>query len=204
MSANPAPLYEAPDFVALLEEIPLLAGARRFARSLASAGYLSRLGQPLDAGERALARAFLDGLGFPDAESAAVANWEEAGDAALALDADPEGWEAEEMLRAALTGDALSRLDETGLGAALALVAEAAAQGARDGAREAAALWDLEDEGLLTAAVGAGVQAAHCGALALIALDAEEAARHPFVLRHTLFARGRWPIGLAGRTLNIF
>jgi hypothetical protein len=86
-------------------------------------------------------------------------------------------------------------------------------EAAREAIEEAAAMWDLEDDQLLRAIAGAAAQAAHLAALALLAADDEAAAKaageptlldHPFMAKFRLFARGRWPLGLAGRTLNIF
>ncbi len=201
-----------PDLAALLEEIPRLYRARAFANALSDTHFLQRLGEPLDAGDRALARRYLDGLGFPDAEPALVESWEDAADAAASLDLNAEGWEAEEQLRAGVLQDALARLDEAALQAGLTLVAEKAGEAARDAVEQAAALYDLEDEHLLNAAAGAAAQAAHLAALALLAADDAEAAAvdeptlldHPFMAKFRLFARGRWPLGLAGRTLNLF
>lgn len=205
---------EDPDFAALLEEIPLLYRVRAFADALGDARFLERLGEPLDGRDRALCAAYLEGLGFPDAEAALVESWEDAADAAESLDMNAEGWEAEEQLRVAAADAALARLDEAGLQAGLTLVADKAGAAAKAAVEEAAAMWDLEDEALLNAAAGAAVQAAHAAALALLAADDEDAEGaledgdvlldHPFVAKFRLFARGRWPIGLAGRTLNVF
>jgi hypothetical protein len=202
-----------PDIAALLEEIPRLYRARAFADALSDMHLLQRLGEPLDVADRALARRYLDGLGFPDAEPALVESWEDAAAAAASLDLNAEGWEAEEQLRASVLEDVLGRLDEAALATGLALVAEKAGEAARSAVEEAAAMWDLEDEHLLNAIAGAFAQSAHLAALALLAADDEAAAAaageptlldHPFMAKLRLFARGRWPLGLAGRTLNIF
>jgi hypothetical protein len=200
------------DMAALLEEIPRLYRARAFAEALKDVHFLQRLGEPLDARDDALARAYLDGLGFPDADPAVIESWSDAAEAAASLDVNAEGWEAEEQLRAAAGEAASGRLDEAGLAAALTLVAEKAGEAARAAVVEAAALWDVEDQELLNALAGAIVQAAHLAALALLAADDEDVAAaddvalldHPFMTKFRLFARGRWPVGLAGRTLNVF
>jgi hypothetical protein len=211
-ASDDADLIEHPDIPALLEEIPRLYRARKFADALKHTHFLQRLGEPLDRGDLALARRYLDGLGFPDAEPAQVESWEDAAGAAETLDLNAEGWEAEEQLRASVTEGALAVLDEAALSAGLALVAEKAGEAAKEAVAEAAALWDLEDTELLNAIAGAAAQAAHLAALALMAADDEDVADpdevdlldHPFMAKFRLFARGRWPVGLAGRTLNIF
>jgi hypothetical protein len=207
-----ADLIETPDIPALLEEIPRLYRARAFADALKHTRLLQRLGEPLDKGDLALARRYLDSLGFPDAEAAPIESWEDAAEAAASHDLNAEGWEAEEQLRASATEAALAKLDEAALAAGLALVAEKAGEAAKEAVSEAAAMWDLEDTELLNAIAGAAVQAAHLAALALLAADDDDVASpdevdlldHPFMAKFRLFARGRWPVGLAGRTLNIF
>jgi len=199
-----------PDMAALLEEIPRLYRARAFANALSEAHLLQRLGENLDDRDLSLARGYLEGLGFPDAEPALILNWQDAADAAESLDLNSEGWEAEEMLRASVTQDALERLDEEALTIGLGFVGEKAGEAARDAVAEAEAMWDISDPALLNAAAGAAVQAAHLAALALLASDDDidegdhALLDHPFMAKFRLFARGRWPIGLAGRTLNVF
>lgn len=189
------------DLDALEEEIPLLRGVRAFAEEAALMPWFANVGRPLEREVRGLARSYLDGLGFPDAEIARVAEWADAVDAASGLDFDTEQWEAEEALRAGLAAEALERLSEHGL--TIALTHVSAILGERIGAavRDAAAFAEIDDEALLNAAAGAAVQAAHGAALALI-VEAEP--DHPFHRKFALFARGRWPIGIAGMTFNLF
>jgi hypothetical protein len=215
MSSSNGPDDDAsdiPDMADLLEQIPRLYRARAFADALKDTHFLQRLGEPLDRGDLTLARSYLEGLGFPDADPAQVESWDDAALAAESLDLNAEGWEVEEQLRASVTEAALDRLDEAALSAGLTLVADKAGEAARAAVVEAAALWDLEDDQLLNAIAGAAVQAAHLAALALLAADDEDLLApgeptlldHPFMAKFRLFARGRWPIGLAGRTLNVF
>jgi hypothetical protein len=189
------------DLDALEEEIPLLRGVRAFAEEAALMPWFANVGRPLEREVRGLARSYLDGLGFPDAEIARVAEWADAVDAASGLDFDTEQWETEEALRAGLAAEALERLSEHGL--TIALTHVSAILGERIGAavRDAAAFAEIDDEALLNAAAGAAVQAAHGAALALIA---EAEPDHPFHRKFALFARGRWPIGIAGMTFNLF
>ncbi|MEX0837990.1 MAG: hypothetical protein WD034_00545, partial [Parvibaculum sp.] len=185
----------------LEEEIPILAGLRAFAEEAVNMPWFSKLGRPLDAETRALARSWLDGLGFPDAEVARLRDWAEAADAAATLDFEPVHWEAEEGLRAALAAEALERLSEDGLSIAMTHVSALLGERLGNAVRDAAAFWEVEDEELMNAAAGAALHAAHGAALALIV---EADSDHPFRRKFSLFARGRWPVGIAGLTLNIF
>ncbi len=195
---------ETPDIAELLEEVPRLLRVRAFAQSIKSASYFSRLGEPLSGGDRVMAQRYLDGLGFPHAAPSVVTSWEEASDAAEALDIDTAPWEAEEMLRVGLVGDALETVDEQGLNAVLAYVADQTAKIAKPSLEDAAAIADMPDVHVVNAAVGGAVQAANGAALALLAHESmEEAGSHPFAARHRLYLQGRWVIGLAGQTLNI-
>lgn len=189
------------DLDALEEEIPLLRGVRAFAEEAALMPWFTNLGRPLDKEIKALSRAYLDGLGFPDAEVARITEWEDALDAASGFDFDNPQWEAEEGLRAALAHEALERLSEHGL--TIALTHVSAVLGERIGAavREAASFAEIDDDELLNSAAGAAIQAAHNAVLALIA---EEDADHPFHRKFALFTHGRWPIGLAGLSFNLF
>lgn len=192
-----------PDYPRLLEEIPLLYRVRAFADSLNANTWFSRLGEPLDAREQHLARIYLDGLGFPEAEPAVLTGWDEAAGAAETLDRDPMAWEAEEMLRTSLAAQALERLDEQAMATALAMVAQKTGDTARDAVEDAAALADVTDLDLVHAAAGALAQAANGAALVVMAEAENDDDPHPFLARWRLFARGRWPVGLAGSTFNI-
>lgn len=192
-----------PDYPRLLEEIPLLYRVRAFADSLNANTWFSRLGEPLDEREQHLARIYLDGLGFPEAEPAVLTSWDEAAGAAETLDRDPVAWEAEEMLRTSLAAQALERLDEQAVATALAMVAQKTGDTARDAVEDAAAIADVEDMDLVHAAAGALAQAANGAALVVMTEAEDDDDPHPFLARWRLFARGRWPVGLAGSTFNI-
>jgi len=191
------------DFTRLLEEIPLLYKARAFAESLNANTWFSRLGEPLDPREHTLARAYLDGLGFPEAEPALLSDWSEAATAAESLDRDPIGWEAEEMLRAGLISRVLERLDEEAVNVALSQVGSKTYESSRDAVEEAASMDDIDDMELVHAAAGALAQAANGAALVILAEAEDDSPPHPFLARWRLFARGRWPVGLAGASYNI-
>lgn len=200
----PADANGAEDEIArLLDEIPLLYKARAFAESIADPAFFSRLGERLDAREIALSRAYLDGLGLPEAEPAEMGDWTDAIAAAETLDRDPMAWEAEELQRAALVERALERLDEQALQAALTLVASKIGELAKEAAEASATMDDMYDEAVVNAAAGGLVQAAHGAVLVLLAEAEDDDPPHPFLARWRLYVRGRWPVGVAGSTYNI-
>lgn len=185
----------------LLAEIPALINLKRFAMVIDRVDWFSALGERVTPEVTGLARDYLDGLGFPDAELALITSFEEAGDAAESLDWDSAAWEVEEQLRAGLVVDALTHIDEEGLGVALAHITSSTSDGLQQAMDNMAAIWDVEDETLITAATGAVVQTVYNAAL-LLAAGGEET--HPFALKYRLFELGRWPIGVHGRSLNLF
>ncbi|MEO0879501.1 MAG: hypothetical protein AAFY22_07265 [Pseudomonadota bacterium] len=190
----------------LERELPGLAQISRFARSLDGIPWFSNLGEPLTAGARALADSYLDGLGFPDADVAILVDWEDAADAAETLDFQSPAWEAEELLRADLTGRALDLLSEEALKLAMTMIAEKVSEPAREAMEQASFIWDMEDDASRQLAVGAAVQSAHQAALVLIAASDPgfEADSHPFAAKFRLFEFGRWPVGVMGRSFNLF
>lgn len=182
-------------------EMPALALLRDFARLLPDVPWFGELGTPLDPETRAIALRYLGGLGFPHADVAKLSNWEDATAAAESGDWNSAGWEAEESLRAALSTDLLEVLSEEAFEIGFTYVAAQADEAVRNAAETAANNWGVEDMEIAIAAAGAAMQAVHGAAIA-VAAGAED--DHPFQLRFRLFERGRWPIGVAGLTFNIF
>ncbi len=194
------------DLEALERELPGLKRLSRFARSLDGIPWFANMGEPLSPGGNAAARAFADGLGFPEADPAVLVDWEDAAAAAESVDWNSPAWEAEESLRADLTIRALDILSEEALQIAMTMIADAISEPAKEAMEEASHLWDMADEASRQLAVGAAVQAAHQAALALIAAEDPdfEAEAHPFAAKFQLFEFGRWPVGLTGSSFNIF
>lgn len=188
------------DLDALEDEIPLLKGVRAFAEAATRIPWFVAAGEPLDRETKNAARTYLDTLGFPDVDVARVADWSDAADAAASYDYDTAQWEAEEGLRASLASEALEYISEDALAIALTHVSALLAERVGAAVREAAELNGIDDEELMNAAAGAAVQAAHGVALTLIAEAGED---HPFRTKFAIFARGHWPIGVAGLTFNI-
>lgn len=189
------------DLEQLLGEIPTLINLKRFAFVIDRVSWFSNIGERLTPEVEEVARDFLDGLGFPDADIALIPSFEEASDAAESLDWDSAAWEAEEQLRAGLVADALVNLDEQGLQVALTHITSKTSEGLEEAMENLAAIWDVEDEVLMNAASGAVIQTVYNAALLLAAGGEED---HPFALKYRLFELGRWPIGVHGRSFNLF
>jgi hypothetical protein len=205
---------DAEGLMALEAEIPVLNALRDFTDRSLRGRWFAELGEPFDDATAQIARAYLDGLGFPDAEAIAVLNWDDALDASESLDLNAEAWEAEEQLRAALMDDVLQNVSEEGLGVLLAHLAAQLAEILPEMIDEALMMADELPDTIRDLAVGSAQQAAHGAALALAAAviaaqeddmqAGEEALNHPLLLRYRLFELGRWPLALTGRTLNLF
>lgn len=163
--------------------------------------WFDRCGQPLDGDDRALAQAWIDASGWSAASVVFVAGWRIAA-TWLRERRFVEGfWSGEERLRRKLHGEAALRLGEAGLLERLTRSADSIVDALRDAAVAAAAREGVRDEGLVRAAAGAAALAEHQRTLAQVA---GAPAAHPFVLKHRLFARGRWPLGVfddAGRAI---
>ncbi|MFZ5610452.1 MAG: hypothetical protein ACOY99_12685 [Pseudomonadota bacterium] len=174
----------------------------RFAGLIRRIDWFGRVATPLDPPTRRMARRYLDTLGFPDIVPAWVEDWLDAAAAAESLDYNSPAWDAEEALRAELVATAEALLGEAALAALLQPVEAVTATVAGEAASMAAARLGVDDEAFLTAAVGGAVQAAHLAALVLIA--GEDAEDHPFFHKFRLFEAGRWPLGIAGASFNLF
>ena len=194
------------DLEDLEREIPSLAVVSRFARNLDNVPWFANLGEPLTPGARHLAQTYIDALGFPEADVAILVDWEDAANAAESQDWQSPAWEAEELLRADLTAKALEMLSEEALSIGMTMIADKVSEPAKEAMEQASYIWDMEDEAAQRLAVGAAVQGAHGAALALIAssdpgFDVET---HALTAKFQLFEFGRWPVGLVGRSFNLF
>lgn len=203
---DPIPSIDPAAFASLEQETPILVRLRRFAQGLDRVSWFAHLGESPTKKVRLTAEGYLDRLGFPEAELAILADYDDAAMAAETHDWASPAWEAEELLRSTLTDTALGVMSEEALEVGLRLVAQEAGDTAKAAAEEQAALWDMADEGALNLAVGAAVQAAHGAALALIAAAAaeEEAESHAFAWKFRLFELGRWPVTVIGTSFSVF
>ncbi len=200
---------------ALEAEMPALAILRQFAQEMVEARWFSNIGEPMDADVVELCEDYVTGLGFPDAHLAILPDWDDAIDVAQSLDLNSEAWEAEEQLRAAVTETALELVSPEGLQIILTFLAAQLAEPLREAAEEALSLSDENIDALVELLVGAGQQAAYGALLALAAAQAEavhedaeidmsELSVHPLFVKYRLFAMGRWPVSLTGRSFNVF
>ena len=199
--------FDAGDLEALGDEYPHLLRLRRFALSLGQMPWFANLGAPPSPAVRAMARDYCDFLGFPEAELARLSDWQDAAEAAETLGDNAPAWEAEELIRADLTGAALATLSQEAFDIVFAFVAAEAARAICPAAAESWANWGGEDEAARRAAEGAGIAACNGAALLLAGAAARpdlDAERHPFALKFRLFELGRWPVGVAGASFNLF
>ena len=191
----------------LERELPVLSRLKRFALGLDDIPWFSSLGEHLRPEARQIAENYLVSLGFPEADIAIVADWDDAAAASETLDWANPAWEAEELARADLTGRALSLMTEEALQLGLSMVAEKAGHSAKSALLDTAALWDMADENVHNLSVGSAVQTAHNAGLALLAAAADpefETDDNIFALKLKLFEQGRWPVGVVGQSFNIF
>ncbi|MEM1379949.1 MAG: hypothetical protein AAGH41_04905 [Pseudomonadota bacterium] len=194
-------------FGELEREIPLLVGVRRLAEGFDRMPFFSHLGEPPTDAVRRSAQAYLDRLGFPDAELAILPTPEDVADAAETLDWASPAWEAEELARADLTARAAEVLSEDALEIALRMVTAKAGEAAKVSIEEEGAIWDIGDEALQRLAVGAVVQTATNAALSVLASEADpelDVADHLFTHKFKLFELGRWPVSVLGQSFSLF
>ncbi len=195
------PDFDGEMFEQLLEEIPTLLRVKRFALNLDRVHWYASLGDALSEETIDTARNYLDLLGFPEAAVTPMTSFEEASDAALSMDLDSEAWAQEEQLRVGLVARTLEQMDEAALNVALTHASSLASDNIREALEDIAAIWDLEEGPLLNLLTGSAVQAVHHAALVLTAGETDP---HPFAHKFRLFEAGKWPIGLAGLSFNIF
>jgi hypothetical protein len=172
-----------------------------FAESLRHVSWFAATGQDLTDGERHEAADYLRAIGFPDAAIDPVSDWRAAEAATRDAQWSRAWWDAEERCRAEL----LARAGETHgahpLMTALSQVTLEASDVVLGAASIAAARCAIADPALARVAAGAATQAAYQAGLALAAGAGD---LHPFAIKFRLFAAGRWPLGLVGRTFRLF
>ncbi|MBL4612456.1 MAG: hypothetical protein JKY91_01810 [Emcibacter sp.] len=184
-----------------LEEYPTLVLVSRFTKLIPRTDWFRYVGEPLDQDVVKKARLYLDALGFPEATPAEVENWQEAAFSLETNDWNSPYWEVEQQLMAALTVEVTNNIDPKLLEMVLANVTSVASEYVGEGVLVAADRWDLQDEELMKAAIGEGVQACYQAALVIAAGIDDD---HPFTLKYQMFETGWWPLGVMGSTFNIF
>ena len=183
------------------ETYPSLSAVARFSRLIPKTPWFRGLGDPLTADICEAARDYAHILGFPEIEPALITDWRDAAFTAESADWNSPAWEAEEQLRAHLITRIHEDMDKHTIELVQTYIGGIASDAATEGIREAVMYLQIDDEAFAQAAVGAAVQACH---LAALVLAAEGTADHPFSLKYQLFESGRWPIGIAGSSFNIF
>ena len=159
----------------------------------AAAAWFACVGLPLTSTDIAEIREMLaDESGAVPTDIRGVAHWHEAGEIIRAVDWDIASWDREEDERQRLWHCATERLEETTVLRQLTALTDALADAVHGAAAIAAARDRVADPGLIRAASGAALMAAHQNALAALA---GEGATHYFVRRFALFEGGRWPLG---------
>lgn len=178
-----------------------LAAVARFAESLRHLSWFAVVGQDLSAEERREAQDYLAAIGFFGSDVAAVADWRAAESATRHAQWSRAWWDTEERLRAELLAAAARRHSEHTLLTALSRVTLDASDVVLGAASIATSRSFIADPALARVAAGAATQAAYQAALALAA---ETGDAHPFAIKFRLFAAGRWPLGLVGKTFHLF
>ncbi|VAW07058.1 hypothetical protein MNBD_ALPHA01-516 [hydrothermal vent metagenome] len=185
----------------VLAEYPTLVLVSRFSRLIPRTDWFRYVGEPLEGAVLDQARAYLDALGFPEATPAMVEDWQEAASSLETNDWNSPFWEVEQQLMAALTVEVTETIDPALLEMVLAHVTSVASEYVGEGVMAAASRWGLDDEELMKAAIGEGVQACYQAALVIAAGVGDD---HPFQLKYQMFESGWWPLGVMGNTFNIF
>lgn len=163
--------------------------------------WFAHLGQPLLEPELAAAEQYLAALGAGEVSIGLVPDWAAAAECAESPGFNTTWWEAEEMLRASLTAEALEVVDKAEFTLAMTRLGEKASQAATAPAEEAAALAGVSDMDLVRAAMGSVVQACHLRGLADMGGAGSD---HPFIHKFALLEAGRWPIAVIGETFHLF
>lgn len=189
------------DLEDILDQVPTLIRVRDFAKTLSHINWFTRVGETFEAEDLKNAQDYLDRLGFPDVAILPVEDWEQAADLAESPDFDTLSWEAEEQLRADLENHVLEQIDVDALSVVLTHLSQIVSMETKAATQNVAALWDIEDEQLLTAATGMALQTCHMYALGLLSDQDED---FPIYGKFELYKLGRWPIGITGSSFNLF
>jgi hypothetical protein len=172
-----------------------------FARNLRTLSWFAAVGEPLAESEIEDCRAYLDGLGLKYATVAATRTWRDAEAVTRSPDWNPLWWSAEEEARRTLISRANAKHGESSVLVALTEVMHEVSAIVLGAASAALSREGVADPALARVVAGAASQAADQAGLALAAAAGET---HPFAIKFRLFAAGRWPLGLIGRTFHLF
>ncbi|WP_025897270.1 hypothetical protein [Sneathiella glossodoripedis] len=184
-----------------LNDYPTLVSVVRFNKLLPAVNWFRSVGLPMGAATLRTAEFYVETLGFPGTLIAPIDNWEDAAYAAANPDFNSLWWETEEQIRVGLTASALELISEEDLTAALTHISATASPLIQNAVENLAEEEGIEDEELIRAAIGSGIQTCHQAALVLAAGEEDT---HPFALKYKLFELGRWPIAITGSSFNLF
>ena len=201
--------------MALEAEVPILNWLKSFISEIVRADWYMQVGENMHDDLRNFCEHYLSELGFPDADVAIIPDWDDAIYTARSMDMNSEAWEAEEQLRAGLTQDALQVVSAEGLQILLTHLAAELTEPLREAAEEALSLTDEPSDDIIELLIGAGQQAAYGAILALAAyqanaslageeMDIDALQTNPVFMKYRLFAMGRWPVSITGRSFNLF
>jgi len=162
----------------------------------ASLAWFDAVGAVVGPSERAAVERYLAGLGLAEHPVVGVADWSAAARIASAPDWDRRWWDAEQAQRNVLLDAATARHGRDGVMHALSAPAHIASDAAHAGAQQRGI-----DDALARVAAGAASQACYLAALAVLA---DAGAGHAFAVKFSLFAAGRWPLGVVGGRFHLF
>ncbi len=163
--------------------------------------WFAAVGEPLTPSEQADAAAYLTALSLQNVQIAGVGDWPQAHQIVNDPAWDSRWWQVEEDERSVLKEALRDLLSEQALLASLTEVTETASAIVHGAAAIAAGRSGYADGGMTRAAAGAATQTCYLAALAALADSGPD---HLFALRYSLFAAGRWPLGIVDGKLHIF
>lgn len=171
-----------------------LAEVEALAAAIATTPWFARVGQAISDSDRTELLGYVAAFDLEPGPVEPVATWKDAARVAADPDWDERWWQAESREQRKLQAEAEERHGPEATLTALTHVTEAALDPTRSAAEPAG------DEALSLVAAGAAAQACHLAALALAA----GRPAHGFVIKHRIFAVGRWPLGRVRQRWYLF
>lgn len=161
-----------------------------------------RLGLPIRPAEAAQVAGYLRGLALDDTLPIEISkDWSSTGSLIQNTSWDRGWWDAEQREAERLSQRAAHDLGRDELSRRLTSTLERSIDGVHAAAEVRAGRSGCADAALIRAAAGAAGHALH---LAELARMSGESAEHPFLLKHALFAGGRWPLGIVDGSYYLF
>lgn len=161
---------------------------RKYAQRIAEGRWFAHLGLPLDDREQGTINAYVRATGA--AKAVRATSWEDAraivGDARGRAAADADAAELER-----LKARALEATDRPALMTAMTTIVDGGLEIFFDRAGAAARAARINEPALIRSAASAASESVYRAALAAAVGESDD---HRFLLRHELFANGRWPL----------